>query len=144
MDFLSSSRLPTVNVKTSRLLKAEGLHYYWTKQTTRPALRLWKCPLFLFFFLSFFFFLGPHWRHMEVSKLGVEWGLQLPACATTTATPDLSHVSNLQHSSWQRRILNPLSEARGRTRILVNTSQFITTEPRRELQRRLLMKDKLW
>ena len=28
---------------------------------------------------------------------------------------DLSHVRDLHHSPWQRRILNPLSEARDRT-----------------------------
>ena len=34
------------------------------------------------------------------------------ACATVTATPDLSRICNLHHSSRQRQILNPLSEAR--------------------------------
>ena len=62
-----------------------------------------------------FFFLGPHLQHMEVPKLGVESELQLPA----TATPDLSCVCDLHHSSWQCRILNPLSEAMDRTHNLV-------------------------
>ena len=30
-----------------------------------------------------------------------------------TTLQDLSHVCDLHHSSWQRRILNPLREARG-------------------------------
>ena len=61
---------------------------------------------------------------MEVPRLGVKLELLLPACATATATPDLSHICNLHHSSQQRRILNPLSEARDRTCILMDTSQI--------------------
>jgi len=38
--------------------------------------------------------------------------LQLLAYTTVTATPDLSHVCDLQHSSGQRQILNPLIEAK--------------------------------
>ena len=39
----------------------------------------------------------------------------LPAYTTAKATPDLSHICNLHHSSQQCWILNPLSEARNRT-----------------------------
>ena len=51
---------------------------------------------------------------MEVFRLGVASELQLMAYATVTAiaTQDLSHVFDLHHSSWQCRILNPLSKAR--------------------------------
>ena len=59
---------------------------------------------------------------MEVLRLGVELELQLLAYAIATATPDLSHVSNLQHSLWQRQILNPLREARDGTHILMDPS----------------------
>ena len=52
---------------------------------------------------------------MEVPRLGVELKLQLPA----TATQDLSHVCDLQHSSRQRQIVNPRSKARDRIRNLV-------------------------
>ena len=52
---------------------------------------------------------------MEVPRLGVKSELQLPAYTTATATPDLSSVCNLHHSSWQSQILNLLNEARGRT-----------------------------
>ena len=62
---------------------------------------------------------------MEIPRLGVTLELQLPACATATATPDPSHVCNLHHSSRQRRILKPLSKARDRTRNLVIPSQFV-------------------
>ena len=59
---------------------------------------------------------------MEVPRLGAELELQLPAYPTATATQDLNHVCNLHHSSQQSRILNPLSEARDQSRILVDTS----------------------
>ena len=60
---------------------------------------------------------------MEVPKLGVELELQRPASARATATPDLSCIRHLHHSSWQGRILNPLSGARNQTLILMDTSQ---------------------
>ena len=33
----------------------------------------------------------------EVPRLRVEWELQLPAYATATAVPDLSHICDLRH-----------------------------------------------
>ena len=60
-------------------------------------------------------------QHMEVPRLRVESELQLPATATATATPDPSHLCDLHHSSRQRQILHPLSEARDRIRILMDT-----------------------
>ena len=42
--------------------------------------------------------------------------------ATATAMPDLSCICNLHHSSWQHRVLNPLSEARDQTHVLMDTS----------------------
>ena len=60
---------------------------------------------------------------MEVPRLGVKLELQLPAYTTARAMWDVSHVCNLHHSSWQRRILNPLSKARDRTQILMDASQ---------------------
>ena len=47
--------------------------------------------------LFFFCFLGPHWWHMEVPRLGVEQELQLPSYATVTATPDPRGVGALHH-----------------------------------------------
>ena len=55
---------------------------------------------------------------MEVPKLGVI------AYATATAMPDLSCICDLHHSSWQRQVLNPLSEARDQTRILMDIGQI--------------------
>ena len=60
---------------------------------------------------------------MEVPRLGVESELQLPVYTTATAKWDPSLVCNLDHSSWQRLILNPLIEARDRTCFLMDTSQ---------------------
>ena len=62
---------------------------------------------------------------MEVSRLGVESELQLPAYATTTAMGNPSHIYKLHQSSWQRPILDPLSEARDKTSILMDTSQVL-------------------
>ena len=72
-------------------------------------------------FFTYFFFLWPHTRHMEVPGLGVKLELQLPAYTTVTAKPDLSLICKLHHSSQQHQILNPLSEARDRIHILVVT-----------------------
>ena len=59
---------------------------------------------------------------MEVPRSMVEVELQLPAYTTATAMPDPSYICNLPHSSQQYRILNPLSEARDQTHILMVTS----------------------
>ena len=65
---------------------------------------------------SFFFFGrggGVQVRHMEVPRLEAELELQPPAYATATATPDLSLICDLPHSSRRQcRILNPLSQVR--------------------------------
>ena len=71
--------------------------------------------IYFFSFFNYFFFLGPHLRHMEVPRPGVQWELQLPAYAKATATPDPSRVCNLHPCSQQRRILNPLLKARDQT-----------------------------
>ena len=83
-----------------------------------------RCSISFFLSFLFFGFLGPHLRHIEVSKLGGELEIQLLAYATATATQDPSHVYDLYHSSWQRQILNPLSNARDRTWNLMVPSQI--------------------
>ena len=66
---------------------------------------------FLFVCFLFFCYLELYLWHMEVSRLGVELELQMPAytaaTATAIATQDPSHVCDLHHSS-QLWILNPL------------------------------------
>ena len=49
---------------------------------------------------------------MEVPRLGVESEVQPLAYTTAIAMWDLNRVCYLHDSSWQHRILNPLSEAR--------------------------------
>ena len=46
---------------------------------------------------------------------------------------DPSHVCDLQHSSWQCRILNALSEARDRTCVLWILVRFLTAKPQLKL-----------
>ena len=72
-------------------------------------------------FIYLFCLVGLRLWHVEVHRLGIESELQLPAYTTATATPDLSRVCNLHHSSWQCQILNPLSKARDRTFILMDS-----------------------
>ena len=47
---------------------------------------------------------------MEVSRLGVQSELQVPAYATAIAMWEPNRIFNLHHSSQQRRIINPLTE----------------------------------
>ena len=57
---------------------------------------------------------------MQVARLGVK--LELLAYVTATATPDPSCICDLHCSLW---ILNPLSEARDQTHVLMETSQAL-------------------
>ena len=61
---------------------------------------------------------------MEVPRLGAELELQLLVYTTATVTPDPSRVCDLHYSSQQHWILNPLSEARDQTCILMDASQI--------------------
>ena len=80
------------------------------------------CQVFFLFFFCFFCFLGPHLRHMEVPRLGVELEQRLLAYTTATVTWDRSYICNLLHSSRQCRIPNSLIKARDWTRILMDAS----------------------
>ena len=88
----------------------------------------WKRTLWVLFLdgfaFFFFFFSGPHSWHMEVSQArGSNQSCSCwPTYTTATAMWDPSWVCDLHHSSWQHWILNPLSEARDQTCILVDTS----------------------
>ena len=72
----------------------------------------------LFYFFSFQGHTCGIWKF---PGQGVESELQLPIYPTATAAPDLSHICNLYHSLWLRQILNPLSEPRDQTGILMDT-----------------------
>ena len=78
--------------------------------------------IYLFIYLLSFVFLGPNPQHMEVPRLGAELELQLPVYTAATAMQDTSLICHLHHSSRQHRILNPLSEARDRTLVFMDTS----------------------
>ena len=79
-----------------------------------------KVPISPFSFFSFLsLFLGLHLWHMQLPRLGADSDLQLPAYTTGIAMLDLSCICKLCCSLWQRWILNPLSEARDQTRILM-------------------------
>ena len=67
-----------------------------------------------------FGFLGPYLQYMEILRLGVKSDLELPAYTTTM--PHLSHICHLFHRSWQCQILNPLSEVRDETCVLMDTN----------------------
>ena len=105
--------------------------YHWPRKYLKNALcysEVQRSFQVVLFFAFFFFLFGPHLRHMEVPKrLGVELELQLPAYATATAMPDLSHICDPHQSLWQHRILNPVSKARVQTFLLMDTvSGFLT------------------
>ena len=75
-------------------------------------------------FFFFFWLFEVHTRGIwEFPRVGSESNLQLPAYAATTATQDRSHVCDLHHSSRPRQILNPQSEARDRTLVLMDTNR---------------------
>ena len=59
---------------------------------------------------------------MDVPRLGVELELQLLACTIAPAMQDLSLIYHLLHSLRQHWILNPLSRAKDRTLVLMDTS----------------------
>ena len=92
------------------------------------------CLPFFKLFHNFFVFLGLHVQHMEVSRLGVESELQLPAYTTATPMPDLSRLCSLHPQLTA--MPNPLTYGvrpgiePASSWILV---RFVTTEPCREL-----------
>ena len=59
---------------------------------------------------------------MEFPRLGVQLELQL--LAYIHSSWNLNPICDLQHSSLQSQILNPRSEARDGTHILMDTSQI--------------------
>ena len=72
------------------------------------------------FFLVLFFRAAP--VVYGSCRLGVQSKLQQLAYTTATEMQDPSTTFNLYHSSRQRQILNPLTEARDGTCVLMDTS----------------------
>ena len=110
--------------------KVKGLSVTW-----EIKVRVWRILITFLWILSrvdsshelkwenftYFFFLWPHPRHMEVPRLGVKSELQLLAYPTATATQDPSPICHRHHSSRQCLILSLLSKARDLTFILRDT-----------------------
>ena len=77
---------------------------------------------------------------MAIPRLGVRQELQLQDYTTATAMQDLSHTCDLCCSSWQQRILNPLSKARDWARghyghiLMATMLRFSPAEPQWEFQ----------
>ena len=70
-------------------------------------------------------FLGPHLWHAKFPA----WARGCRSCSCwptpqATAVRGLSRICDLRHSSWQRQILNPVSEARDGTRIFMDSGPF--------------------
>ena len=84
---------------------------------------VYMCVLFFgLFFVCFFAFWGFFFFFFcfyGSSQAEGQTELQLLA----TAMPDPNHIFDLQRSSWQYWILNPLSRSRDRTHILMDTSR---------------------
>ena len=76
-------------------------------------------------YLYSIFFSQPNLCHMKVPRLGVELELQLPAYTTATTVRYPSLICDLHHSSQQHQIFNPLSEARHRAHMLMDTSYVV-------------------
>ena len=79
------------------------------------------------------FFIFCLFRATPVAYGGSQDRGLIGAVATATAKPDPRHICNLHHSSWQCQILNPLSEDRDWTCVLMDARRFVFTEPRWEL-----------
>ena len=77
-------------------------------------------PSLLVFFLCFLFTATP-WQ-TEALKLVVKTEPAAASLPIGTAMPDSRHICNINHSSQQRRILNPLNEDRDQTPILTETT----------------------
>ena len=73
--------------------------------------------------ILFFFLFRAAGVACEVPRLGFKLELQLLAYTTAKGTGDPSSVCDVHHGSWQRQILNPLSEARDQTCDLMDPSQ---------------------
>ena len=80
-----------------------------------------------FFFFFFFFFFFCLFRAAYTAYGGSQARGPIGAVAAGLYQSHSNTGSgcdcNLYHSSWQRQILNPLSEARDQTRVLMDSSQ---------------------
>ena len=82
----------------------------------------YRSPLFFFFFFCLFRASPAAHGRSQARDQVPRLELQLPAYITAAAVPDPSHICDLYHSSQQSQILNPLSEAKDRTGVPIDTS----------------------
>ena len=80
--------------------------------------------LFLIFYFILFYYFFLLFRATLIAYGSSQVRGQIGATATGTAMQDPSGICDLYHSSRQRWVLNPLSEARDQTHILMNPSQI--------------------
>ena len=106
INCLGGSKIKYYHIHSSRIYIKAGV--WWLLTNTC----YWLGYLVTLFY--FICFLGPHLQNMEVPRLGTESEQPLPAYATAYATQDPSHVCKVHHSSRQRWIPDPPSEARDR------------------------------
>ena len=101
-----------------------GLKPYTVAVIYAECFSFWICQLaslgVIFFFFLFRSILSAYGDSQARGWIGVASGAYIIA----TAMPDPSCISDLHHSSQQHQIHNPLSEARDRTRVLMDTSQI--------------------
>ena len=77
----------------------------------------------LFFFFFFFRAIPAAYGSSQARGKGSNWSCHRQPIPQPQECQDLSHVYNLHHSSRQRHILNPPSEARDWTYIFMDTSR---------------------
>ena len=119
MNFLTGTSHPQIVIRTEWVLVSASCQLAGSRHRNMlsPSLSL---------------VLGPYLHHMEFPRLDVESELQLLAYARATAMWDPSCICNLHHSSRQCQVLNPLSEARDWTSILMDTSQVSNSQSHNE------------
>ena len=98
-------------------------NFYLKNKSVLRQRRIFFKHWIIHIYIFFFFFSGPHLQHMEVPRLGVKLEIQVAAYMTALAMWDPSHIWDLQHSSQQCQIPNPLSKVRDQTHVLMDTSQ---------------------
>ena len=88
----------------------------------------WSATMETTIWIFFFFF----FQHMKFPGSGLN---QSYSCRPMPQTQQrgVRALFDLHQGWWQHRMLNPLREARDWTRVLMDTSQVITTEPQWEL-----------
>ena len=83
----------------------------------------WMFFVFVFVFVFFCIFLAAPVAY-GASQARVKSEMKPMAYVTAIAMPNLRRICDLHHSSQQRQILKPLSEARDQTHILMDTSRI--------------------